>query len=106
MPYKSLAQERYFNANRGKLEREGVDVDEWNEASKGEQLPMKTHTVHLDQAGKKPFKIKEGSLHAMLHIPQDEKIGETRLHEALHSRNPLIRRKASSGIGLSHMHHG
>lgn len=67
---------------------------------------MKTHTVHLNQEGKKPFKVKEGSLHAMLHIPQDEKIGETRLHEALHSRNPVIRRKARSGIGLSHMHHG
>ncbi len=35
MPYKSLAQERYFNANRSKLEAQGVNVDEWNAASKG-----------------------------------------------------------------------
>lgn len=35
MPYKSLKQERYFNANRSKLEAQGVDVDEWNKASKG-----------------------------------------------------------------------
>jgi hypothetical protein len=39
MPYKSQAQEAYFNANRAKLEGEGVDVDEWNAASKGEKLP-------------------------------------------------------------------
>jgi hypothetical protein len=41
MPYKSLAQERYFNANRDKLEAQGVNVDEWNEASKGKELPAK-----------------------------------------------------------------
>ena len=38
MPYKSQAQEKYFNANRAKLEGEGVDVDEWNQASKGMKL--------------------------------------------------------------------
>ena len=37
MPYKSEAQRRYFNANRDKLEAEGVDVDEWNESSKGKK---------------------------------------------------------------------
>ena len=41
MPYKSLAQERYFNANRGKLEAQGVDVNEWNQASKGKKLPAR-----------------------------------------------------------------
>ena len=41
MPYKSLAQERYFNANRAALEKQGVDVDEWNKASKGKKLPKK-----------------------------------------------------------------
>ena len=41
MPYKSLKQERYFNANRGKLEAQGVDVDEWNQASKGKKLPVR-----------------------------------------------------------------
>ncbi len=39
MPYKSLAQERYFNVNRAKLEKQGVNVDEWNRASKGKKLP-------------------------------------------------------------------
>jgi hypothetical protein len=50
MPYKSDAQRRYFNANRSKLERQGVDVDEWNNASKGKKLPER----------KKPKKEKFG----------------------------------------------
>ena len=41
MPFKSQAQEKYFNANRAKLEAEGVDVDEWNSSSKGLALPKK-----------------------------------------------------------------
>ena len=41
MPYKSEAQRKYFNANREKLEAEGVDVDEWNDSSKGKKLPEK-----------------------------------------------------------------
>ncbi len=41
MPYESEAQRRYFNANRAKLESEGVDVDEWNASSKGKKLPKK-----------------------------------------------------------------
>ncbi len=41
MPYKSMAQERYFNANRSKMESHGVNVNEWNAASKGKKLPKK-----------------------------------------------------------------
>ena len=41
MPYKSDAQRRYFNANREELEEQGVDVDEWNESTKGKKLPEK-----------------------------------------------------------------
>jgi hypothetical protein len=41
MPFKSQAQQAYFNANRDKLEGEGVDVDEWNAASKGKTLPQR-----------------------------------------------------------------
>jgi hypothetical protein len=40
-PYKSKAQEAYFNVNRKKLEKQGVNVDEWNKASKGKKLPKK-----------------------------------------------------------------
>lgn len=40
-PYKSKAQEAFFNVNRKKLERHGVNVSEWNAASKGKKLPKK-----------------------------------------------------------------
>lgn len=39
MPFKSEAQRRYFEANKAKLERQGVDVKEWEDASKGLKLP-------------------------------------------------------------------
>lgn len=37
-PYKSEKQRKFFNANKKKLEKQGVDVDEWNRASKGKKL--------------------------------------------------------------------
>jgi hypothetical protein len=42
MSYKSLAQAAYFNIHKKQMEKEGVDVDEWNKASKG--LPLPEHT--------------------------------------------------------------
>jgi hypothetical protein len=41
MPYKSEKQRKYFNANRAKLEKQGVNVDEWNKASKGKKAKKK-----------------------------------------------------------------
>lgn len=52
MPYKSKAQEKFFNANRKKLEKEGVNVDEWNKASKGKKLPAKVKTPANKQRNK------------------------------------------------------
>jgi len=40
-PYKSEKQRKFFNANKKKLKKQGVDVDEWNESSKGKKLPKK-----------------------------------------------------------------
>ncbi len=45
MPYKSLAQEKYFHANKAKLEAQGVNVAEWDKASKGKKLPKKITPV-------------------------------------------------------------
>jgi hypothetical protein len=39
LPYKSEKQRKFFNANREKLEAQGVDVDEWNASTKGKKLP-------------------------------------------------------------------
>ena len=41
MPYKSLAQAAYFNIHKKELEKEGVNVDEWNKESKGKPMPKK-----------------------------------------------------------------
>jgi hypothetical protein len=41
MPYASKAQEAYFNSNRAKLEKQGVNVDAWNKSSKGKNLPAR-----------------------------------------------------------------
>jgi hypothetical protein len=38
MPYKSAKQRAYFNANRKKLERQGVDVGHWNKMSKKKKV--------------------------------------------------------------------
>jgi hypothetical protein len=39
MPYKSKAQAAYFNIHKDELEKQGVNVGEWNAASKGKKLP-------------------------------------------------------------------
>jgi hypothetical protein len=51
MPFKSEAQRRYFEANKSKLEKQGVDVQEWEQASKGMKLP--------ERAAKKATKKKK-----------------------------------------------
>jgi len=41
MPYKSLAQAGYFHTNKKKLEKQGVNVAEWDRATKGKKLPKR-----------------------------------------------------------------
>lgn len=102
MPYKSIAQERYFNANRAKLEKQGVNVDEWNSASKGRSLPMKTHKVDLGHKGS--FSVKKGALHQMLHVPEGEKIPASKL-EPHEGDSTLLRRRKASAKGFRSMNH-
>jgi hypothetical protein len=45
MPYKSAAQQAYFNIHKKELEKKGVSVDEWNKASMGMALPAKVSKV-------------------------------------------------------------
>ena len=42
MPLKSEAQRRYFKVNKEKLEKQGVDVKEWEQSSKGLKLPERS----------------------------------------------------------------
>lgn len=41
MPYKSKAQAAYFNIHKKELEKQGVNVGEWNKASKGKKMPKR-----------------------------------------------------------------
>ena len=41
MPFKSKVQAAFFNTHRRELEKQGVDVEEWNRASKGKKLPKR-----------------------------------------------------------------
>ena len=41
MPYKSDAQRKFFHANDKELKKQGVNVKEWDKASKGKKLPKK-----------------------------------------------------------------
>ena len=43
MPYKSKAQAAYFHIHKKELEKQGVDIEEWDKASKGKKLPKKVH---------------------------------------------------------------
>ena len=44
MPYVSAAQRGYFHAHKAELEKQGVNVNEWDKASKGQRgLPEHTH---------------------------------------------------------------
>ena len=53
MPFKSQAQAAYFNTHKAQLEKQGVNVDEWNAASKGMKLPAKIETMHKPLKGSK-----------------------------------------------------
>jgi hypothetical protein len=41
MAYRSERQKAYFHANKKELEKQGVDVEEWDKASNGLSLPNK-----------------------------------------------------------------
>ncbi len=52
MPYKSKKQAAFFNANKAKLEEQGVNVDEFNDASKGKDLPEKVEAARGKKKGR------------------------------------------------------
>lgn len=41
MPYKSRAQAGYFHTHKRQLEKQGININEWDEASKGLRLPKR-----------------------------------------------------------------
>ena len=55
MPFVSKAQRGYFEANRGKLEKQSINVGEWEAASKGKELPARAKKQDITQM-RKPLK--------------------------------------------------
>ena len=104
MPFKSVKQWHYFEAHKPELERQGVDVDEWENATDFKHLPersnMKSHKVDLGHKG--TFSVKKGALHEMLGIPEDHKIPASDLTPKP-GDSPLLRRRKASAKGLEGM---
>ncbi len=48
--------------------------------------------------------IKKGALHRALHVPEGEKIPESKMEKAAHSKNPAIRKMASLAETLKGFH--
>lgn len=40
MPYKSKAQAAYFHTHKKELAKQGVNIKEWDNASRGKKLPQ------------------------------------------------------------------
>jgi hypothetical protein len=55
MPFKSEAQRRYFEANKSKLEKQGVDVEEWEQSSKDMKLPERAPKKGKKRLPSKPL---------------------------------------------------
>lgn len=115
MPFKSQAQAGYFHTHKAQLERQGVDVDEWDAATKGKHLPeragdsprrgtlkMKVKQVNLGSKGS--FDVKKGALHEALGIPLGEKIPASD-KEPKTGDSPRVRRMKASAKGFAGMKH-
>ncbi len=50
----------------------------------------------IQKAIKKP-----GSLHKMLHVPQDKKIPVGKMEKAAHAQSPLLRKRANLALTLN-----
>ena len=57
MPFVSQAQAGYFHTHKAELEKQGVDVDEWDAATKGRHLPERVSKPDL-MTMKKPLENK------------------------------------------------
>lgn len=106
MPWVSKRQERWGNSPAGHKALGDAGVEEWNQASKGESVPerkMKTEKVDLGKKGS--FGVKKGALHAMLGVPEGQKLTEAQ--KTPHpGDSPLLRRRKASAKGFAAMHHG
>ena len=59
----------------------------------------------VDMGKKGSFSIHKGALHRALGVPQGEKIPESKMESAEHSKNAHVRNMARSAKGLEGMSH-
>lgn len=52
MPFKSQAQAGFFHTHKAELEKQGINVSEWDAATKGKHLPKKLHEMNKPLKGK------------------------------------------------------
>jgi hypothetical protein len=84
MPYKSRAQAAYFNIHKKELSKQGVDVNEWNEASRGLRLPKKIKSY---ESGGTVTETGPALLHKNeIVIPAEKNMEGSALHELMASR--------------------
>jgi hypothetical protein len=96
MPYVSERQRRYFHANKAKLQAQGVDVGEWDRATKGKKLPERIkQAAFLDELEKIALKSME--------VPKGTPIAHSK-EEFLSQLEPgdIIATKPSNPSWLSH----
>lgn len=58
MPYVSQAQAGYFHTHKRQLEAKGVDVGEWDKATKGHHLPKRVR--HKGVPVREHFELAQG----------------------------------------------
>ena len=97
MPFKSEAQRRYFEANKSKLEKQGVDVEEWEQASKGMKLPERapkkatkeegSHRVNASASiwSKYPASSRSMSLNSSVRSPMSMTFARLDMAQKLHT---------------------
>lgn len=51
-------------------------------------------------------KSHEGLLHRDLHVPQGQKIPESKIEQAKNSPDPAVRKRANFAENAKHFHHG
>ncbi len=54
MPYKSAKQARFFHANKAKLEKQGVDVSEWDRSTDFSKLAGKPTSDYAEENQQAP----------------------------------------------------
>jgi hypothetical protein len=107
MPFRSLKQARWAHSQTGEKALGGpAKVSEWDSATNFKSLPETTvKTKHVDLGSKGSFQEKPGALHAMLHVPPDQKLTAAQ-ETPKPGDSPLLRRRKASAAGFAAMHRG